>query len=141
MVYTYYSESLPSAFKILFYALPCLYSVAVAMPKLAILNLYLHVFREPWARRSCYGVIAITVLTALVNFITTIFQCTPIGEPWHSSTGGWCMNLGVKFQWASFPNIFTDIAMLLIPIPTILKLQVPTRIKIGVYVTFLTGSM
>jgi hypothetical protein len=141
IAYAYYPNTLALNFKIIFFVLPCLYCIAVSMPKLAILSLYLHVFRDKWARWTCYGIGTVTVLTAIINICTTIPQCKPMDHLWNPSPTGWCMDLGAHFQWGSFPNLFTDVAMLLIPVPTIMKLQVPLRIKIGVFATFLTGGM
>ncbi|KAF2789155.1 hypothetical protein K505DRAFT_253954 [Melanomma pulvis-pyrius CBS 109.77] len=141
VIWRYYPESLALNFQLLFYALPCLYCFAITFPKLAILNLYIHVCREPWMRWASYGITAITIISALVNLFTTIFQCTPIDQLWNPSPKGHCMNIGAHFQWASFPNIFTDVAILIVPIPMVLKLEVPMRLKVGVAVTFFTGSI
>ncbi|KAF2107504.1 hypothetical protein BDV96DRAFT_588838 [Lophiotrema nucula] len=127
----------------IFLVMPCLYFTAVALPKLAIIDLYLQVFRCRKTIYVCYGIAAVIVLTAIVNTFVTIFQCTPINDLWApvDKGHGHCMNVNVLFQWASFPNILADVAMLVLPMPTVWRLQTGWRVRLGVCVTFLTGSI
>jgi hypothetical protein len=45
------------------------------------------------------------------------------------------------FRYGSIPNIVTDVVMLILPMPLIWGLHVSTKVKIGLLVTFLLGSM
>lgn len=54
---------------------------------------------------------------------------------------GSCLNGGLLFRYGSLPNIATDVAMLIIPLPTIWKLQVSRLTRIGLFLTFALSSM
>jgi hypothetical protein len=45
------------------------------------------------------------------------------------------------FRYGSIPNIVTDVMMLILPMPLIWSLHVSPKVKIGLLVTFLLGSM
>lgn len=44
-------------------------------------------------------------------------------------------------RWSTLPNILTDVIMLILPLPSIWNLQLRTPLKIGLTITFLTGSL
>lgn len=129
--------------KVMYYAFPCVYLVAVVWSKLAILDLYLQVLVDKPARIACHITSAIIVLNCIANLLATILQCLdPFSEIWHPTPGGGhCINTHMHFVWASFPNIITDIMMLFIPLPMILKLKQSPAVKTGVLITFLVGNV
>jgi len=129
--------------KAVFLAQPIIYSICVAFPKLAILILYLKIFLAKWSRFGCYLTATVLILTMVVNILTIIWSCIPIDHLWDpaSSPNGHCSNAKAHFLYGPLPNIVTDVAMLLLPIPTIWNLHTERKMKIGIYLTFLTGSI
>ncbi|KAF4636426.1 hypothetical protein G7Y89_g1666 [Cudoniella acicularis] len=136
---------IPLFMKCTFIAGPVQYSIAATLPKLAILALYLKIFRAKYSRVGCYITGAVLILTCVVNIPTLIWQCSPLSYLWEqyasTSIQGHCFNSRAHFLYGSLPNIVTDVAMLLLPIPTLWKLQSSMKVKIGVFLTFLTGSV
>ena len=55
--------------------------------------------------------------------------------------GGHCNNIEAHFIYASIPNIVTDVAMILLPIPVVWNLHVPRHVKLGLVMTFLVAGM
>jgi hypothetical protein len=45
------------------------------------------------------------------------------------------------YTWFSIPNLVTDVAMLALPLPAIWTLKMSRGQKVGLTLTFLTGSM
>lgn len=43
--------------------------------------------------------------------------------------------------WGSLPNIVTDVAMLILPMRVVWNLHLATRLKVGLAITFLVGSL
>jgi hypothetical protein len=120
---------------------PVLYSFAVALSKLAIINLFLRIFTVGPARIVTWAIGVIIVLQTIACVFATIFQCTPIHLLWSATDRGNCLHTKALFQYASIPNVATDLAMLILPMPTIWKLKTTAQIKIGVTITLLTASM
>jgi len=119
------------------YALSCTFS------KLAILGLYQRVFIERRDRIISYALMVIVCLWSVSAIFANGLQCVPLAYLWNPKghPGGYCFNINEYWKWLSFPNILTDIAILLLPFPCIWKLKLSRRIKIGLAVTFCTGSM
>jgi hypothetical protein len=82
------------------------------------------------------------VLQWVVAWIVLFTMCRPFAFNWDKKIrGGKCLNQWAIYSWFGLPNILTDVAMLLLPLQTIWKLQVSRNQKIGLSITFLTGSM
>jgi hypothetical protein len=122
-----------------------LYVVAVTVPKLTILLLYLKVFSSGTSnvvRRITYAMIVVVLLQWLtVGVIVWATICQPLRFKWDKSINGHCANLLAAYRYFSVPNILTDIGILLIPIPKIRGLQVSKVKRVGILLTFLTGGM
>lgn len=90
-------------------------------------------------RSSAYCV-AFIISTSL----TVIFSCHPIKYIWLSWTGeaqGRCIDANV-FWWAhSAINIATDLWILALPIPQLLKLQMSLQEKFYLLIMFSTGVL
>lgn len=123
--------------------LTVMYAMAVMFPKLAILGLYLRIFTKQWHRVSCFTLIAVVSATGVSIAIVTCLQCRPISALWDvvADQETQCIDIPLFWRWGSFPNIMTDLLMLTLPIPCIWRLQLSTRDKIGLVLTFATGSV
>lgn len=123
-------------------ALPIIYVAAVLFPKLAILAIYLRIFTQAPYRISCYVLALILIANWLGTTIAGFLMCIPLRYLWDKTVvGGHCFDLNAYLRWGSFGNIVTDIIMLLLPLPVIWRLHTSRNIKIGLTITFATGSV
>lgn len=114
---------------------------ALTGSKLVILSLYLRVFSSRPYRIATYLTGAIIVATWFTFFILSFTICRPLAFQWDKTIpGGHCLNIIRAYQILGAPNILTDVIMLILPIPAVYNLRVNLATKIGVLVTFLTGS-
>jgi hypothetical protein len=73
---------------------------------------------------------------------TAIFQCSPIAYAWDKSIKrGTCINELNYFRWISLPNVITDLAMLILPLPLVWKLHTSSGQKVGLTVIFITDGV
>ncbi|KAH8706030.1 integral membrane protein [Talaromyces proteolyticus] len=119
--------------------IPILYLAAVVPPKLVLLHLYLSIFTQKAFRRSCYGVAVVVLTNWFANTIAAFLSCQPLSFYWTQE--GHCFDVNQFFRWGSFANIVTDVVMLILPMPSILELQISLRLKLGILVTFILGSL
>ena len=122
-----------------------MYITALALTRISILLLYLRVFRiSDIFRRITYGLIAINVGYAAAFNLTMLFQCRPLNYAWNGWDGeheGVCLSLnGIGWSAAAI-NIVLDIAVIILPLPTITKLVLPWHKKLPVILLFLLGLL
>jgi hypothetical protein len=119
-----------------------LYIVSVSLPKLAIIYIYLQIFMDRLSRLCCWATVFVLVVGPATGVFLIAFQCTPVGYLWNKTIpGGHCIDQALFFRYGSLPNIITDVVMLILPIPLIWTLRASVKVKIGLLLTFLVGSM
>lgn len=123
-------------------AVSFLYFVCVAIPKLAVLALYLKLFPLKPYTTMVYVVAGIVAATGIVCPIMCLNICHPFEYNWNRTIpGGSCVDSHAFYRWSSLPNILTDMAMLVLPLPIVWRLNMSTKLKIGLTVAFATGSL
>ncbi|KAL8668539.1 MAG: hypothetical protein Q9168_006831, partial [Polycauliona sp. 1 TL-2023] len=124
------------------YALEMIYLPAVALPKLSILSLYYRIFPNRTFRALTLAVAVLVVLNWIAFSFASTFQCLPVAYQWNKSIeGGHCFDILLYFRMVNVPNIITDVAMLILPMPMVWKLQTSRPRKLGLSICFLTGSV
>jgi hypothetical protein len=76
-------------------------------------------------------------------FFSLLFACKPIAASWNPLllATAVCINRGGIYIAQAVIGITTDVLLLALPIPTVLKLQMPNKQKIGLIGIFGVGSM
>ncbi|TAQ90945.1 hypothetical protein B7494_g685 [Chlorociboria aeruginascens] len=120
---------------------PILWQSAINVAKGAILQLYLRIFTSKTTRYLTYAVGAILIMQGIAYLFVSIFQCNPISLVWTSIVRNTCIDTKTFWVYNSVPSFLTDVAILVLPFPTIWKLKTTTHIKIGLTMTFLTASI
>jgi hypothetical protein len=132
---------LPSFFKGVLVA-EILHLPAVAFPKLCIIVLYLRVFTNKYARFATWILIYVVGGTWIAYTVAACFQCRPFAFNWDKTIPeGKCFDVNAFALSSSVPNIVSDVAILLLPLRTILDLKVSLGKRIGLCLIFLTGSV
>ena len=73
---------------------------------------------------------------------TSLFQCHPRKKLWDPlRTSGSCIDINPELLFTAIFNMITDFAILILPMPSIWKLQMPKKRKIMVTAIFGTGSL
>ena len=118
-----------------------LYPFSVAFSKTSILVFLLGIFPLKVFKRSAYLLMLVIWCWCIANVLVITFQCKPIRFAWDKSlAGGSCISVLAFVRWSCVPNILTDVALLVLPLPYVWNLHVSTNDKIGLSTVFLTGS-
>ena len=121
-----------------------MYIFGIMFAKLSILILYYRIFHVDQYFRYTVWVLSILVVgycTALG--LAKIFRCSPVKAVWDSKYKGpeHCADhIQIDFVGGWF-NIFTDLAIFIMPAPIIWKLHLAPLKKLGVAVIFLFGAL
>ena len=112
-------------------------------------NLYPRRYCELLGDRCCKPTSCLPIIVVSTNgfkFFVSIFQCIPVSGFWDRflATPD-APKCGVEvtkfFEANSIPNIITDVAILILPIPYIWKLHLPTKQKLGLITIFILGAL
>lgn len=126
------------------FVLQIMHTCATPVIKASILAFYLRLFPTPKFKIAVWIVAAYVLCWWISIFSTTLFQCKPISSNWGTQPVqiDTCVaNIFVMYEVAALTNIFSDIAILVLPVPIIVALHMPPKHKIGVLGVFLTGTL
>ena len=125
------------------YFLQVLYICALPLIKFSILLFYNRIFPTRRFRIVSHCIAAFLLCWWIAFEFSTIFQCLPIDANWQLGYAAipFCINEYVMYDIYSATNLFTDILILTMPWPMILKLQMGKKRKIQLLGVFLLGSL
>ncbi|KAH6701291.1 hypothetical protein BKA61DRAFT_204051 [Leptodontidium sp. MPI-SDFR-AT-0119] len=118
------------------------YGLSFMFVKMSLLLLYLRLSQYPTFRIMVYMVMVTTVMYSLLGSFQFLFNCRPIAKNWDITiTYGSCIEMSKIFAVHGGLNIATDIAMLILPVIMVRKLQLPRREKVALAGLFMTGTL
>ncbi|MCJ1467260.1 hypothetical protein MMC07_005884 [Pseudocyphellaria aurata] len=121
---------------------PMVIFLAVVFPKLSILVLYLRIFTKQTYRIACWTIAVFTIANCAGSMVAGCLICRPLEFLWNRTIpGGHCINVTAWYRWSSLMSILTGVAMLIVPLPAIWKIQTTKKVKIGLTITFATGNI
>ena len=120
------------------------YCVQIAFAKAAVLLQLQRIFAPIRTGGVYWSLIALQVFNPLFYFAGVVllaFPCNPREKWWNTLIPGTCVNFqGMTLASASF-NLCFDIAMLLVPLVAITRLQMSPARKAGVAAVFGVGIL
>ncbi len=85
-------------------------------------------------------VLAITVAWTVSFFFANLFTCYPISPYIEAFYGNNCVNGLALWYSMAITDVIVDVFIILLPIPVVLKLQLPLHQRIGVLAMFMLGA-
>ncbi|KAK5992099.1 Wortmanamides biosynthesis cluster C-like protein [Cladobotryum mycophilum] len=107
--------------------------------KLSVLLMYFRIFDFPLFRKMTYYIAGLVIAWVICITFLFIFICVPVQKLWYPSLPGHCISQVGTWIANAIATIFTDLAILLMPIPQIWRLQLRTTEKMGLTVAFSLG--
>jgi hypothetical protein len=113
------------------------------MTKLSILCFYLRIFPQREFRLRALAIVAFICVVTVILIFMQIFQCVPVSYVWEGWKGDFgphtCLDINALAYVAGGASIVQDIAILILPIPDLLKLNVSFRTRMGIFFMFSLG--
>ncbi|KAI1611340.1 hypothetical protein EDD36DRAFT_285916 [Exophiala viscosa] len=117
------------------------YSAALAAAKISILIQFLRFFKDKASRFVAWTLIGLVSAYCLICWIATACACRPIAMYWDPRVrGGHCFQILTFWLFSAAFHIVTDIALWILPIPTLVALQMPHRQKYSLIGIFAIGG-
>ncbi|KAJ5906745.1 uncharacterized protein N7473_003661 [Penicillium subrubescens] len=116
------------------------YNAAVLCAKASILMQYFRVFPTRRMRIVCWVMITILGIYGTWCVVSAFLTCIPVAKFWNPTLPGFCLSRpGLWFSNASM-HITTDLAILIIPIPALIAIDIPRRQKVALMIMFALGG-
>ncbi|KAL5340234.1 hypothetical protein BJX70DRAFT_397001 [Aspergillus crustosus] len=117
-----------------------LWVLSLSYTKISILFLYLRIFPVRWLVWSSWATITVIVAWALATILAGCLICRPFAFNWDQTIlGGKCGNQVTSFTVTGVVNLVTDVVVLVIPMPSLYKLQMATYKKVTLIAVFGLG--
>ena len=113
----------------------------ITLAKLSVLAFFQRVFPLPSVRIANMAIATVVIAHAIVVFLVAWFQCQPISKAWDHLVPGTCIDQLAWARYISVPNIITDAAMLVLPLPIIWNIQKSLAQRVGLMIIFVLGSL
>ena len=84
----------------------------------------------------------VVVAAYCISFFCVFFtNCRPLTHAWNPVPGGHCKSVTVEEITSVSVNMAIDIAIVVLPMPSLWKLQMATKKKVGISVLFGLGLL
>ncbi|KAJ0122432.1 hypothetical protein J7T55_002945 [Diaporthe amygdali] len=132
--YDYYS--------VLILVAPVAYAPCNGFAKLTLLLFYRRLSPQTWFMWTVNASITLVIGYTVGIFFSLIFACSPIEKSWNAMiTTGSCINRPALYITTAVLGIATDVVLLGLPVPMVLRLQMPALQKAGLLLMFAVGSL
>ena len=118
-----------------------LYPPLIAVVKISTLLLYARIFHGRTFKYVLWatGLFISTYSTILI--ILMLLQCRPLNKLWDHTVNGKCFELKKPWMVMGSLNVLTDLLLLILPLPSLWRLQMRRRTKVQVAGIFSIGSL
>ncbi len=125
------------------YASQLTQTLTFGLTKLTVLLLYRRIFPGETFRKVILVGYGVVFVWTFGYFFSNLFQCWPIATnwTWWGFSKDLCINTNMMILSQSWSDVFTDLAILAMPLPCIWALQMKLRHKLGVSAIFLLGLL
>lgn len=118
-----------------------MYTSAVMFLKMTLLVGYYRVLAVQNSRKLYIAAIILVGSWSVSQLGVAIFGCSPIHGFWDFSVKTHCINTTVMWYSNVAGNITTDLIVIILPIPAIVKLNLPSRQKWYLVGIFILGTL
>ncbi|KAK3326898.1 hypothetical protein B0H66DRAFT_638090 [Apodospora peruviana] len=124
----------------LMYVAHVFYAAATAVTKLSIITSYLRIFPDAVLRKLLYATAALVIGIGISAIFATVFQCWPVQAAWDFSIESRQCFPFLHFLYANAAiSIFTDLLLVVAPLPYFWSLKLPIRQKLVICILFGAG--
>ncbi|KAL8734451.1 MAG: hypothetical protein Q9181_003189 [Wetmoreana brouardii] len=119
-----------------------IYNPTIIFVKTSILLQYITVFvahRRNFFHYACHILIWVNVLFYTIMTFSYMFECKPRRKLWIPHTPGHCRNEHARGLFSGGINVASDFLILILPLPVLLRLQMPSGKKLRLLLVFGVG--
>lgn len=118
-----------------------LYVFNLVWTKISFLLMYYRIFHIPFFKKWAYIVGGFVIIWVITITFVFIFICVPVQKLWYPEIPGRCVNQVGTWIANAASTILTDLAILILPIGQVWRLQLGKREKIALTFAFGLGFL
>ncbi|KAL4901184.1 hypothetical protein BDW74DRAFT_182038 [Aspergillus multicolor] len=124
------------------FAAGIVYVPSLALAKASLIILYYRIVgQQRLYRYALCAIAAVVIGYSIAITFALIFACRPIAKAWNSALDGTCIDQNGLYAATAVTNTVTDVALILVAIPVVWGLHMPTIQKIGLFFVFVVGTV
>ncbi|KAK7892837.1 hypothetical protein LTR67_007074 [Exophiala xenobiotica] len=116
------------------------YIAGLTCAKDSIAYQYLRFFQTRTSRFMAWSLIGLVTTFCVIFWICSLLSCRPLSSYWTVVQKGHCFNIYAFWFFSAGFNIVTDIALCILPIPTLMTLRMPPKQKYSLIFVFVLGG-
>ncbi|KAH9886116.1 hypothetical protein F4778DRAFT_759065 [Xylariomycetidae sp. FL2044] len=120
-------------------AVQIMWTMSLSLCKCSILILYCKIFDTPTFKWLCYTTGAIIACWSLSTILSALLICQPVSDLWAMVPTGHCGDHVLSYTVTGSINIVTDVVVLILPLPYLLRLNMALYKKLVLTGTFTVG--
>ncbi|KAK1967041.1 hypothetical protein LY78DRAFT_692322 [Colletotrichum sublineola] len=120
------------------------YCLSMVVSKMSIAYFLLRITTKKTHKWVVYVAMLFTVISGLIFFFVTLFQCHPISYFWNKDQPGGCIDINVVIGLAysySASSVISDFAFAILPAFIVWNLQVPSGTKFALIPLLMMGCV
>lgn len=126
----------------IFYVAYMAFTAGICLVKSSALFFYARIFNVVPSFRLALNIChSLTVIWFISNMPLIIWNCSPIDKFWYKLKPGHCISLYLWHMSEGMFDAVLNLVILILPVPRILKLQVPWGRKVLLIVAFFFGYL
>ncbi|PYH47899.1 uncharacterized protein BP01DRAFT_335541 [Aspergillus saccharolyticus JOP 1030-1] len=116
-----------------------LYNLSLTLTKLSLVFLYKRLFPTKYYQIILAITLFFVVTTGLWMIFSAVFFCIPVHAFWDTSMPRTCLSEAVVWCLNAAFQISTDLLLVVLPMPLVIRLQIPKRQKVALIFIFALG--
>ena len=124
-----------------FYVLQLGYVSTLPIVKIAVLLFYHRIFPQQRFQYALYGMGTFLTLFLFSNWLAVALQCLPIHSFWQPEVPHHCFDQVTYYIAQGSLNFVSDVFVVVMPIPILWNLHLPTRRRVALVIVFLLGGL
>lgn len=119
------------------------YQLSLFLTKVSFLLQYLCIFPTKKMRAAIWTVLGMVIVYGGWTVFSMVFFCTPINAYWKQELvdGDRCFDASLIWLINGCLNIFTDLLIIILPLPGLQALMLPRGQKLGLMFMFALGGL
>ncbi|EFQ26927.1 uncharacterized protein GLRG_02098 [Colletotrichum graminicola M1.001] len=120
------------------------YCMSMVISKMSIAFFLMRITTQKIHRWVVYIAMLSTVISGVLFFFVTLFQCQPVSFFWNKDQAGSCININIVIGLAysySASSVISDFAFAILPAFIVWNLQVPTQTKFALIPLLMMGCV